>query len=243
MMARIIFLIIFFTTFFGCQKKTEVVRTSIEVGVHDNMFINQYDTVIIGDYNSPVLFNIDLNNDRIDDIQFESVLSGSPQIGTHPRSMLRSLHENVKIYGEYNADTTFLNIRTTISNGTDSTIIKNEYYNYTCSRINSTDAIEKITPFKMSPLNLGDILNINDTFLSDTITLTNDRYGYQWKWDVNGDTIINKFDVYFNDCFEFPLDTTKYIGVKLNDEEKLGWIMIKILEKEKIRIIESGIQK
>lgn len=232
----------------SCKKNNNVLnnkQSEIRIGDYGNMIVNYYDTTLIGGYNSPLEYNIDIDNNGSDDIQFISELWGSPAVGSHPKSTIRCLHPDIQIFGFHINDTSFLNRDTSIQEGPNNTVEIYEIFNYTCHRIDNTDTILQITPsFKISTLERGDILKIDDTFNTDTIVLIDDWYSYPPTLiGENGDTTFYEYKKYYNDCNTFPIDETTYIGVKLNTESRLGWIKISIFDKYKILILESGVQE
>ena len=245
MKSRIILLIIFFTFLFACQKATEVVNTEIVVGENDNMTIIQYDTVIIGDYNSPVNFNIDLNNDGVDDIQFECEEQGSQYVGLLPWSKINVLNNNIGVFGQSAIDTNFLNITSYININADSSLLINTYYRYTCNRRDIADQIQNITPSsQIIPLSNSDTIDISDNYIIDSVYIAETGATWLWKEENHGDTTIRYFKATSDDCFiAFPLETESFIGVMFLNEKKLGWIKFNLLSKNKIKILESGVQK
>ena len=233
--------------FFSCKKKIDnVMRTSeIKIGDYSNMIINYYDITLIGEYNAPKYFNIDLDNDGNDDIQFMSELWGSPAVGQNPKSTIKSLSNNVQIYGFQSNDTSFLNRDTSIYTGANNIIEIYYRFNYTCHQIDKNDSILKITPtFKLTPLDKCEILQVNDTYNSNTITLIDDWYSLPPSYnEINSDTTIIEYTTFYNDCNDFPLDEIKYIGVRFKNDSRLGWIKLSVFDQYKILILESGIQE
>lgn len=231
--------------FFSCEDDNNIKTSEIKIGDNSNMIINFYDTTLIGGYNQPKIFNLDLDKDGNDDIQFESGVWGSPGLGQHPKSVIKSLSDNVQIYGFESNDTSFLNIDTSSYAGANNIIEIVYSYNYTCQQIDKNDSILRITTsFKLTPLDRGDILKTDDTYNSDTITMTNDWFSYPpLHYKINSDTAIIEYTTIYNCCNDFPLDEIKYIGVRFENDSRLGWIKLSVFDKYKILILESGIQE
>ena len=236
----------------SCNKEDDdnnnepvVTPTEIEVGETENMLINYYDTTLIGEYNTLGTIKLDVDNDGNNDILLTSILWGSPEIGDHPRTTINCLNDQTELYGFNTNDTSFLNVHIKIVNGPGSSVEVHERHSYTCHRIDESDSVLQITPaFKILPLDRGDILKLSDTFSSDSIVLTDDWYRTQQiVTGVSGDTTFYEYEVYYNDCNSFSSDEVKYIGIRMNDESKLGWLRINISEKYKILILESAIQE
>lgn len=230
---------------FGCDKTDELNKPEINVGSYTNMIINYYDTTLVGKYNDPQYFNIDINNDGTDDIQFESELWGSPAVGQNPKSVLKSVNKNVQIYGYQTNDTLFINRGTQIYNAPENKIEVYKYENHTCSRINENDSIAKITPsFKVIALDRENKIKISDTYKSAEITLIDDWYSFPpLSYNAGRDTTIIEYTTFYNDCNNFPIDEIKYVGIKFEAESKLAWIKFSVFDKYKILVLESGIQQ
>jgi hypothetical protein len=238
-----IFILVLFLL--GCEKGSETNTSQIKIGDYNNMVIYTYDTLLIGYYNSPRYFNLDLDKNGINDIQFESEVWGSSAIGNHPCSRIKSLHENAMIYVFYKNDTSFVNLDTIVYYGGTNSVVIGLYINNTCHRIDENDTIFGITPSaKVKPLNKGEVIKLGDTYIADTITLIDDSYQFPPALvEENDDTTIYSIYSFYNNCNEFPLDEITYIGIKLVNESRLGWIKISIVDKNRISILESGIQK
>lgn len=228
----------------SCEENNNSRNDEIKVGNYDNMIINYYDTTLIGVYGSNKTFNLDLDNNGVDDIQFESEIWGSAGLGHNPRSLIKCLNNNAKLNGYYTIDTLFLHIDTTETYKMDSVYYKYLNIFYSCHRICVGDSIYWIhSEFKNKPLDKNDILSITDFYNSDTLILIDDEYAIlQGGVGCIGDTLIYQQNIYYNDCNTFPLDKIKYIGLLL-DNERLGWIKISIFDKFKILILESCVQK
>jgi len=228
----------------SCGDKEYIRKSEAVMGDYTDMDINNYDTILIGEYYSPHYFNLDLDNDSVEDIQFESEVWGSPGMGQHPRSVIKCLTADVKLFGYFTSDTSFLNRHTEVYQAIGNSYERYEYFSFTCHRIDVLDSILSISPeFKISPLSRNDILKKDDTFNADTLILIDDSFSYMPTLiGVEGDTTIYEYHTHLNDCNTFPLDKIRYIGIKM-ENEKLGWIMISISDKYKILILESGLQK
>jgi len=228
----------------SCEKDNDTRKDAINVGYYNDMVINYYDTTLIGGYHSPQNFNLDLDNNGSEDLQFESEIWGSPGLGQNPKSTIKCLNGNIKLNGDFTSDTLFLHRDTVIYEEVNNTYVKYLRFFYTCHRMNDTDSIYRITTkFKVKSLDRDDILRKADMYNSDTVTLIDDAYSYPPQGITSiGDTNIYEYRIFNNDCNTFPLDRIKYIGLLL-DNERLGWIKISIFDKYKIMIHESGVQR
>jgi hypothetical protein len=237
------FILIILLFAFGCERNSKTRNSEIRVGDYNNMLVNFYDTILDGGYSSPDTFNLDLDNNNIADIQFISEVWGSAGMGHHPKSAIKCLNNNVELFGYFTSDTLFLNRSTQLSEGTNNTFFKHQYFKYTCQKIDTIDSIVKIAQnFKVIAINRKDALNHFNVFNSDTCILKDDNYTLPFWLYNDGDTVIYKFEEYYNNCNNFPLDNINYIGLKL-DNERLGWVKISIFDQNIMMIYESAIQE
>ncbi len=240
-----IFSFFLITLIIGCKKGSDTIPSEIKIGDFNNMTLNVYDTVMVGGYYDPCYYNIDLDKDGIDDIQFESNVTGSPAVGDIPYAKISSLHKDALIHTFYKNDTSFLHISIDTFYYESDPVTIGITDNFTCHRINENDSIIEIAEaVKIKPLKKDDIIKTNDNYTADTITLLAGSFSYPpILVEQNGDTVIYNLSYYSNDCNQFPQDEINYIGIKLGNNSKLGWIKISISDVNKISILESGIQK
>ncbi len=227
---------------FACGDD-KIKSPQISIGEQAGMIVNSYDTTLIGSYYDPSVLDIDLDKDGQNDLQFESIIGGSLGLGHHPEAYLRCLHRNIQIYGKHTIDTTFLNRQTNVYEG--NTVEIWEYSRTSCCRIDAADSILSTKPvFVLNPLHKDDLMDITGSFETDTIRLYRDFYGYPCETKIiNSDTTIIQCATFNYTCNNFPSDEIKYIGVKFENSERLGWIKLSLFEGYKILIIESGIQE
>jgi hypothetical protein len=222
----------------------DISAPEIEVGEYTDMIINYFDTTLIATFNSEVTYNIDLDKNGIDDIQLKSKYYHGAGAGTQKSSVITSLNDNVELYGFHTNDTLFLHRDTVLSQGNIYFNIY-EYNTYTCQLIDENDSIQSITPnFSLISLDKEDILSIDDTYHADTITLYNgDTKPSVVDVIYQGDTAIWQYTTYYRACDNLPLDEIKYIGVRLQDESKIGWIKLYLFDSYKVSLLESGMQE
>ncbi|MFZ4401362.1 MAG: hypothetical protein ACOYO1_15085 [Bacteroidales bacterium] len=254
MRTSVLYLIIFTFLITSCKKEAEVMENTasldyLTLGDYSDLTLNYYDTILIGGYHNTKSINLDIDKDGLFDIRLISDIWGSPGIGQHPCSKIKCLNSNVQLSGAYRNDTSFLNQNTQVLSGSNNTIEIYKYYNYSCHRITVNDSILGITfnKFKLFAWNKSDVIQKFDTYKSDSITLVDDWYGYPAQ-TIHGygvDTIAYKISTFYNDCNNFPIDAVKYIGIKTNKNniQKIGWIKLSIIDKYKIFVMETAIQK
>lgn len=229
----------------SCDKSGGEYPEMLRVGDDKDLLINYYDTTIIGGYYTPELFNMDIDNDGIEDVQFVSDIWGSPAIGQKRRSAIRSINREVQFYGYPTMDTLFVyNIFDTIS-GVGNEVIIYQSIISSCYRYNEKDSIASISPsFKLKPLVRGDYINKNDSFKADTIILNNESHNYHPSFfQISTDTVLYRNYAFQNDNYTFPSNEIKYIGFRVENDSRLGWIRLGVFDNYKILILESGIQK
>ena len=228
----------------GCEKDRDRAH-EIRAGDCSGMMVQYYDTTIIGGYNSPEIFSIDIDSDGKHDIEFLSEVWGSPAMGQHPHSLIMCLHEDIQLMGMHTMDTSFLSRDTLYQEGPENSVEAYIYYRYTCHRILPGDSIIRIFPsFSLAALKRDDPVRVDDTFKPDTLTLLNDWSSLPpWPAGTSGDTIFYEYHVYENDCYTFPAQVPVYIGLKCGREDRLGWIRISIFDKFRIMVLESAIQE
>ncbi|MCW8897774.1 MAG: hypothetical protein OQJ96_04200 [Flavobacteriales bacterium] len=239
-------IILVFIVFFqyGCKKNyVEINKSTLTMGDYNNVNTIYYNDTVVGIYIQPQHYQIDIDNNGIYDIEFECTYAGSPGTGPKYGSSVKSLSPNVAIFGYHNTDTIFIHKDTSVVPDTISIKIYHKT-TYTCSRMSPNDSINSITPsYKTTPLNNQDNIQLNDTYHSTSIKLQDTETGSIIYSGGNIDTTFYSVVHFKNNCFSFPMNQPKYIGVKLINQNKLGWIKINLLDRHKIYIEESAIQK
>ena len=234
----------------ACKKKENddpYIRSStVEIGDYTNMLRHIYDSVIICQGFSATI-DLDMDNDKISDIRLISRIWGSTGLGHHPRSEVYCLTENVSISGYYTSDTTFFSFDQSSYIGSDSTVHIDEYYRYSCHKISDHDTIVNIesNSFKVLAKKQNDKINLQDVFKTASIILSDESYSLPPYTIYKQDTVIRKFEFIGNDCNTFPLNDVKFLGIRImnGNEIKYGWIKLSIIDKNRIVVFETAIQK
>jgi len=241
-MKRIALISITILSLTTCRKDSFDV-TQLVIGDHNPMIITQHDTTITGGYQYCVKYNLDIDEDGVNDFMLEHEVWGSPGMGMHPRSQIKSLHNKAEFFGITYIDTLFLNRDTIHYPIIDNVINVSVSNNYTCQRLNLNDSILNVEhTSRIKTLENNDVLNINDSFITDTLLLGNDNYTiYQGEFTSN-DSVYHSYKNYYGDCYDFPFDQITYIGIRLN-ETQLGWIKLAVYDNFKVNIIETAITK
>ncbi len=213
------------------------------MGSEKGVEITYYDTIITGIYNNGTndLF-IDVDDNGSADFQISCEVWGSPAVGAHPKSFIKSLNPDFQLYGEYTNDTVFLNFSIASNPNSHYTILR--YHQYSCSRIEENDSISSITStFKTTPLVEGNIIKTDHFYASTQVQLMDESYSFiPQPYSESNDTIIGVIFSYNRECNNFPIGSNVYIGFKDRNKSKLGWIKFKYLSKNQFKLLETAIQ-
>lgn len=231
----------------GCKKEyieesEEILKTSIVVGNDNNVNITPIGDTLIGDYSYIKYYQVDINNDGTNDVEFESNIPYPLGDAPKPYTKIHLLNSNVELFVYSKIDTTFLTYDTTIQIGSTRTFI---HYNkrYRCNRISNSDSIVSSTPnFYISPIDVGFNLDVQSQFGSKIFNLVSNEDYYFNVIYTSDDTSFVDVTNYKNNCYSFPLNQEKYIGIRFSNTNKLGWIKLNLLDKHKVYLIESAIQ-
>lgn len=228
----------------GCKKEyiEEIQKTTIVVGNNNDAKVTPIGDTLIGTLITPKYYKIDINNDGIDDIEFEAIILQGPSTVQKPQSKIKSLHSDIQILGYINSDTIFIHQDTLISGNSP----VNVYYRtfHSCYRNSSLDSVYNVNNvFKIIHLSNGDVIETRDQFFSSSSILEATESSSGQVIGQNIDTTFFSAFINKNDCFSFPLNQEKYIGIKFKNTNKLGWIKLNLLEKHKVYLIESALQE
>ena len=232
---------------FSCEKEQSEVANAIEdidvvIGEYSNMDVSYYDTTLIGGYYAPMNLVVDLDGDNENDINFITEIYGSPAVGQIPKVQVECLHNGVQLLGHITYDTIWYSQSVyTVSNDPVEIVVSNIY---SCQRINENDEAYKIEEvFELLPMSQGDMMLVSDVYQSDTLVLYEGDLGMPPSMETINDTTYYTYEVTYRNCSDFPLDQVVYIGYKLAQTDKLGWIKMGIYSFNKLVILETVIQK
>lgn len=241
---------IIFISIYACKKENIELNCSdfVQIGNYEGMIKNNYDTLLIGGYNSVKFIDLDINNDSINDFRLISEIWGSRGMGQHPQVSIICLHENCLIKGQLINDTTFYSYFVNIVVNGPPVYIQ-YYHTYSNQRINNDDSIFSVQPnrFKINFLNENDIIYNSEEYYSDKFVLTEG-----WSATVNGpypnltnDTVYEYRETHYYNSNVIPDDRLSYIGIKLNysGKEKIGWVKLSVIDDYKIILLKTAIQK
>src|SRR5688572_4773892 len=126
----------------SCTKKKVIVsenntRDEIIIGDTTNMLVKVFDKEIVGYYRNPNNFEVDIDNDGLNDYRLSSFVYGWGPTGNHPVpcSSVSGCKNTDFLFGVSKTDTIFLN-RTTVTTPFGNGIVYiTKVTDYTCKRI------------------------------------------------------------------------------------------------------------
>jgi hypothetical protein len=241
----ILLILLFSQIIITCRKDDKPVVSELRTGSNDNVIVHVYDTIFSANFGSFAFYNVDIDNNGTDDIQFKAEILGSKAFGTRSRFEVTCLKSDIQLLAFYATDTLFLSSRKVSKTVlySDSIYRKRMYSEYTCYRTKITDSVYNINQsYRLVQLEKYDILKIDQSFKSDSFLISEEYYDYPEIVGNDGDTTIIDQKTYLNDCYTFPTCNSRYIGVRQKNN-KLGWIKIFLLDRYGLLILESGIQR
>lgn len=237
-------LVTFLISTLGCKKEyiEEKQKTAIVVGNYNDAKATPIGDTLIGKTNQPQFYKIDVNNDGNNDVEFESNIPSPLGDSPKPQTKIRLLNSNIELFVYSKIDTTFLTFDTTIQTNSSTTFI---HYNkrYRCNSVSTSDSLISSNPnFYLSSIDVGFNLDVQSQFGSKIFNLaSNEDYYFNVIYSSNDTAFVDVLN-YKNNCYSFPLNQEKYIGIKFNNSNKLGWIKLNLLDKHKVYLIESALQ-
>ena len=241
-------LVVFALLLSGCESGwlDQTNKKEVVFGDLSNMDVIYADTVLLGEYNHGREYSFDLDQDGQDDFALTSLIWGSPGMGMIPTSGIACKHENATLLGYYHDDTIFQHFDRRVYLVNDLVEIY-ETITTSCFRRDPADSIKNIEQavFKLSDFGRDDTFDADDTFLSTDLTLaTYWSRGWRETEYLSADTVLYKQWQDYNDCFSFPQNEIRYIGIRLDGERtRLGWIKVSVSEYFRVFILEGAIQK
>jgi hypothetical protein len=243
-----IFPVLRLLSFLSCNKDDGYQRAfAIHIPDIGDMIISPVDTIIEGGYYLNKSIDLDVDKDSLPDIRLSSNILGSPGIGEHPEVRLASLKSEAKFFGKISNDTTFAHNSITSFQGDNNTVIIYNSTTYSCRKLAPADTVFNVVydNFRISKLWIDSTISISGTFASDTCLLTNDWMSYPGSPVFDNDTIFYYTSSRDDSCYGFPEGEVCYIGFRMDtgNEQKLGWLKIKINDSFRITVLETAIQK
>jgi len=230
--------------FISCEKQNGSESPNyIVIGNHSKLEINSKDTILIGVANDSSSFDIDVNNDGIDDFKLISYISDffpSSNFGCIVECQNKEAYLNVIEI-----------IDTTFYNGSSEQII-DDYYGkvaifnndfYSCFRSSLSDTIVLIQKiYEAKDMYVGDTIKKSDIYIGDKI-----EFSPSWPFvlDYNKvyestDTVV--YQINHLECYRKRIkNSIFYFGIKVDD--KLGWIQLSVDDGYKIYLFETAVQE
>lgn len=225
---------------FNSCIKEEPEKLYIITGNSSGMHITNYDQTLVFTSSE---YSIDIDNDGINDIAFEKVLTGSANLGHDLILFLKPLHENSELLGYSTIDTLVVSFDTVFidhEEGVSSWITCTYQCASNCENYDSIRALE--SNFVLSYLEKDVAISNSNEFSNEKILLKDFSSSYSFYDCEQNDTSFFYRIVSINDCHNYPPNNIIYICVRLN-KYKLGWIKVIISEDLTINLLETGIQR
>jgi len=241
-----------FFLLFSCEEENRESnsREYLSMGVYETMEVISYDTLLAGGYNEMVSMDLDVNHDNIYDFQISSKIWGSPGLGMHPLTVIKSLDPGSMLSVRTFDDTIYVRYSIYIYYGENGVPVS--IYNstsYFCGIPESTDSIFSIEPdqIAINYYSKGESISNSDEFRSVEIELSDDQSAYTEGpvSNIDGDTLRYWSVFSYTSCNSVPNDQVVYFGTKIqnNGETKLGWIKLVLIREAEVLVLETAIQE
>ena len=232
----------------SCNKDKDRINVNsiLIIGDKTKVIITRCDSIINGSYPHPMALDLDLDKDGTMDIRLYSEEWGDTSIlNQHPRSSIICLREDVQLFSLSTLDTTYYKKTFSCRPGFNNEVNCYDAYISSCYGNPAVDSISSINPvYKILPLYTNDIIRSEGTFHSDTFVLSEPEiYHPQIPTGSSGDTLFFTYMLTINTCNNFPNGEIKYVGYKLTDRSKLGWIKLSIYNNTIVFVLETAIQR
>jgi hypothetical protein len=244
---RTFILLIFGLSLLGSCKKDLSNPTEITLGQEEGMIETIDYKVLEGTIFNADTSAIDLNNDGILDV--EIISGGNPNglTGSIAEARIRSLHPSAKLHVNQIQDTTFYyetyQFTSNPSNGEDMVILSKSF---SCRRESDNYEVNSVAPkFLLDPNVYGEKISFGSSFQEVDLTFVElNTSSFEPTGLVDQGVVYYGLTSHFKDCWGFPMNTWRYIGVKLFTPSgpKLGWIRLQLLSSSKVSIHSWAIQ-
>jgi len=238
---RLLILLLGLAFLISCKK--EVAATSISLGEEDGIQVTYYHYEV----NTVSPFTIDFDQDGVDDVLLSSKNVVSQIIGVSPELTIEPLHSDCAMLVERTDDTTY--VQYAYQSTTNQAGVSMEIFSeaFSCDEIapngvmHSTQIGEQLLP-KSS----GDFISFDNYYSSSKAFLTKASFAnYEWIGTTNQGVEQYQLCVYYNDCYSFPTEVSRFVGVRINTAQgvKLGWIRFRFSGSTNLTIESWAIQE
>lgn len=240
--------------FSACDKEQEteeeevVVKSGITMGDEAGMRVVDYDTTLNGGYNDPVSLDFDLDGNGIDDIRLISREFGSLGAGTQMVAEIECLHPDAGLSGETALDTIFVHRVDTSCSGHRGAYKCTYYTYYLCHRVRAADFIDEVKAdnFHLTYYDDGESIDAEDYFESSHSILYHENgiLGLSQEVETRGDTVFYTHEMLKEYCQEeMQQNKICYVGVRIKDTGRLGWVKLELVDGFKIRLLQTAIEQ
>lgn len=220
--------------------------SQIEIGDLSQMNILYPDTIItsVSYPSSPaVSFEIDIDQDGINDLKIIRTVGGSYTTGPIPETSIETLNDQTWLRTSTLSDTLYSYTIVTFS-GSDPVVETIEHHQ-NCIANSPLDQVISTSNYLLYN-SAGEEINTDHSWENGHYTLRHkSQNNYLYDDNSNPDTLVYETLVYANSCHDIPVGETVYLGIKklYCGEEKLGWIKLTLISGYKLHIHEVAIQK
>lgn len=245
--------------FLSCRKDEDIITTGsncycceqvdapdqIEFGNLDGMNILYPDSIITTNTypnSSTVYYELDVDQDGINDIKFSKEVIGSYSTGPSPQTKIELLNNETWLAVSDIPDTLYY-FEIDLFHST-SPVIQDRYQKTSCLPNSTSDSVISTSNYALYFAN-GDSLTHQLNWSSEIKIPEHYNANFPYLEDSsNPDTTIYYHSYHYNDCNDIPYNTSIYLGIKKYycGEEKLGWIKLNLGDYE-LHIQEIAIQK
>ncbi len=251
MKTKLLPLILVIGFLYSCEKETAGPNNSptLIIGDPSGMIVQSYNSWIEGGYNELVFQNLDLDNDGGQDFKITSQIWGSPGMGTHPTAKVFSLSAGRQFQTLLSNDTTYYRYE-------EEMVTEENRVNliftttYDCQKKEAEDSVFAVATDqpRLHYLYPNDEMAKSDHYsvFDDGILLcTSGGYEAEVIPNVTQDTLRVYHTWHLSRCKSIPLGEDVYLGVRIlhEDNEKLGWIKLKVEDNYRVFLYETAIQR
>ncbi len=231
--------------FISCKKQE--IASPLIVGDYESVDLVGINCLVEGNLGSPQILDLDLNDDGIKDVKIYSDLSPVFSGELTSTLYLESLHVGCRFRATEEMDSMYscVGYQSTTNPG-NGNLMYIESFSYSCYKPASYWTLDSTyVRRRLTALNNGDILSVNDTFYSGRIYIAEPSTSEINLIDTNGNVSYYQQIKVDKDCPEFPVGTSQYVGIQLitKDGPKLCWIRVQYFGNNRLKIFDCSIQK
>ncbi|MDB2656531.1 hypothetical protein N9Y60_00600 [Crocinitomicaceae bacterium] len=227
----------------SCKKKQ--FESAITAGDSDAVPDVGYNFLLSGSYTNPKTYQLDLNHDGVNDVEFFNGSALVVSMGVMPEISIKTLHQNMEMNVDIRKDSIF----------------QAYFYHWQYApggtraffHVNVTSCMKESAQYVpvdvkttnyLIPMEEGDVLSNNDDFAQGTFHLATAEQ-HETETEFFPDSTVYHINQIRKSCFEFPENSIRYLGFRITDDDgqKMGWIEVEYLGGNQLRIRDWAIQQ